>query len=256
MGAKLNSADFQIYFFLLLLLQKQPSNPTSMHPLVSKKQGISHLTSRAQPSVSGRVPATREKAAAAPAPPRRAPAVATSAPQLLPRTLLPTSNPPQTATSSSASTSKGRGTQDLPADSCSQSGSSIYKDQQQKRTFQTALGIPVPGAVQGEPPKTTGEKHAVLHQKPEKVKQHEEKDASTTQDTTNASKEGKHLRKEETAQLEEPSCSDSGEGINMLLFLTTMWVTGEKGPVKPGTQMVCFFHLLCTNCLAIIPALW
>ncbi|XP_074426779.1 RNA polymerase II elongation factor ELL2 isoform X2 [Larus michahellis] len=190
--------------------QKQPSNPTSMHPLVSKKQGISHLTSRAQPSVSGRVPATREKAAAAPAPPRRAPAVATSAPQLLPRTLLPTSNPPQTATSSSASTSKGRGTQDLPADSCSQSGSSIYKDQQQKRTFQTALGIPVPGAVQGEPPKTTGEKHAVLHQKPEKVKQHEEKDASTTQDTTNASKEGKHLRKEETAQLEEPSCSDSG----------------------------------------------
>ncbi|XP_063176908.1 RNA polymerase II elongation factor ELL2 isoform X2 [Chroicocephalus ridibundus] len=190
--------------------RKQPLNPTFMYPLVSKKQGVSHLTSRAQPSVSGRVPATREKAAAAPPPPRLAPAVATSAPQPLPRTLLPTSNPPQTATSSSASTSKGRGTQDLPADSCSQSGSSIYKDQRQKCTFETTLGIPVPGAVQGEPPKTTRKKDAMLHQKPEKVKQHEKKDASTTQDTTNASKAGKRLRKEETAQLEEPSCSDSG----------------------------------------------
>ncbi|XP_054041453.1 RNA polymerase II elongation factor ELL2 isoform X2 [Rissa tridactyla] len=193
--------------------RKQPSNPTSINPVVSKKQRISHLTSRAQPSVSGRVPATREKAAAAPPPPPLAPADATPAPQLLPRTLLPTSNPPQTATSSSPSTPEGRGTQDLPVDSCSQKGSSIYEDQQQKYTFQTALGIPVPDAVQGEPPKTTGKKDAVLDQKPEKVEQHEEKDASTTQDTTNASEEGEHLRKEEAAQLEKPSCSYLAEGV-------------------------------------------
>ncbi|KAM6329548.1 RNA polymerase II elongation factor ELL2 isoform 2-T2 [Alca torda] len=190
--------------------QKRVLNSPFIDPLMSKKQRISHLTSRVPPSCSGQLPAAREKAAAAPPPTLPAPAIATPTPVLLPPTLLPASNPPQTATSSSPSTPEGRGTQDLPVDSCSQNSSSIYEDQQQKHTFQTALGIPVPDVVQVEPPKTAGKKHAVLHQKPKKVKQHEEKDASTTQDTTNASEEREDLRKEETAQLKKSSCSDSG----------------------------------------------
>ncbi|NWU48195.1 ELL2 factor, partial [Dromas ardeola] len=189
--------------------QKRRLSSTFIDPLMSKKQRISHLTSRVPPSFAGQLPATREKSAAAPPPPAPAPAIATPNPLLLPPTLLRASNPPQTDTSSSPSTPEGRGTQDLPGDSCSQNSSSIYKDQQQKYTFQTALGIPVPDVVQVEPPKSTGKKHAVLHQKPKKVKQHEEKGASTTQDTTSASKEVKDLRKEETAKPKKSSCSDS-----------------------------------------------
>ncbi|NXN46750.1 ELL2 factor, partial [Rhinoptilus africanus] len=190
---------------------KRLLNSTFIDPLMSKKQRISHLTSRVPPSFSGQLAACREKAAATPPPPLPAPATATPTPLLLPPTLLPASDPPQTATSSSPSTPEGRGTQDLPVDSCSQNNSSIYEDQQQKYTFQTALGIPVPDVVQVEPPKSTGKKHAVLHQKPRKVKQYEEKDASTTQDTTSASEEEKDLRKEETAKLKKSSCSDSGD---------------------------------------------
>ncbi|NWQ92434.1 ELL2 factor, partial [Burhinus bistriatus] len=190
--------------------QKRLLNSDFIDPLMSKKQRISHLTSRVQPSFSGHLPASREKAAAAPPPPPPAPAAATPAPVLLPPTLPPTNNPPQTVSSSSPSTPEGRGTQDLPVDSFSQNSSSIYEDQQQKYTSRTPLGIPVPATVQVEPPKSAGKKHVVLHQKPKNVKEHKEKDESKTQDTTSVSGEGKDLRKEETAKLKKPSCSDSG----------------------------------------------
>ncbi|NXG89957.1 ELL2 factor, partial [Stercorarius parasiticus] len=187
--------------------QKRLLNSAFIDPLMNKKQRISHLSSRVPLSSSGQLPATKEKADAAPllAPP--ASAIATPTPLPLPPTLLPASNPPQTATSSSPSTPEGQGMQDLPVDSCGQNSNSIYEDQQQKHSFQTALGIPVPDVVQVEPPKSADKKNAVLHQKPKKVKQHEEKDASTMQDTTNASDEGKDLRKEETAQLKKSSLS-------------------------------------------------
>ncbi|NXK19957.1 ELL2 factor, partial [Arenaria interpres] len=123
------------------------------------------------------------------------------------------SNPPQTATSGSPSTPEGPGTQDLPVDSFSQNSSSVYEDQRQNNTSQTALGTPVPTAVQGEPPKPPGKKHPVWHQKPKKVKEQEEKGESTAQDALSASKEGKGLRKEETAKLKESSCSKSAEGV-------------------------------------------
>lgn len=193
---------------------------------MNKKQRISHLTSRVQSSFSGHLPASSEKAAAAPPPPPPPAVAATPAP--LPPTLLPTSNPPQTASSSSPSTPEGQGTQDLPVDSFSQNSSSIYEDQQQKYTSQTPFRIPVPVAVQGEPPKSAGEKHTVLHQKPKKVKELKEKDESKMQDTMSASEEEKDLRKEETAKLKKSSHLDSGEGINTLLFLTVIWITVVK----------------------------
>ncbi|XP_009571816.1 PREDICTED: RNA polymerase II elongation factor ELL2 [Fulmarus glacialis] len=193
--------------------QKRLLNSDFINPLMNKKQRISPLTSRVQPSFGGHLPASSEKAAAAPPLPPPPPAAATPAPLPLPPTLLPTSNPPQTASSSSPSTPEGRGTQDLPVDSFSQNSSSIYEDQQQKYTSQTPLGIPAPAAVQVEPPKSAGDKHAVWHQKPKKVEEHKEKDESKMQDTTSASKEEKDLRKEETAKLKTSSHLDSVEGV-------------------------------------------
>ncbi|KAM7076407.1 RNA polymerase II elongation factor ELL2 isoform 1-T1 [Ciconia maguari] len=193
--------------------QKRPLHCDFIDPLMNKKQRISHLTSRIQPPFSGHLPASSEKAAAAPPPPPPPAAAATPAPLPLPPTLLPTSNPPQTASTSSPSTPEGRGTQDLPVDSFSQNSSSVYEDQQQKYTSRTPLGIPAPAAVQVEPPKPAGEKHAVLHQKPKKVQEHNEKDKSETQDTSNVSEEEKDLRKEETAKLKKSSHLDSDEGV-------------------------------------------
>ncbi|KAM7076408.1 RNA polymerase II elongation factor ELL2 isoform 2-T2 [Ciconia maguari] len=197
----------------IILQQKRPLHCDFIDPLMNKKQRISHLTSRIQPPFSGHLPASSEKAAAAPPPPPPPAAAATPAPLPLPPTLLPTSNPPQTASTSSPSTPEGRGTQDLPVDSFSQNSSSVYEDQQQKYTSRTPLGIPAPAAVQVEPPKPAGEKHAVLHQKPKKVQEHNEKDKSETQDTSNVSEEEKDLRKEETAKLKKSSHLDSDEGV-------------------------------------------
>ncbi|XP_009882637.1 PREDICTED: RNA polymerase II elongation factor ELL2 [Charadrius vociferus] len=193
--------------------QKWILNSDFIDPPMNKKQRISHLTSQVQPSCGGHLPTCWQKAAAGPPPPPPAPAAAAPAPLLLPRTLPPTSNPPQTATSSSPSTPEGRGTQDLPVDSFSQNSSSVYEDQEQKYTSWTPSGIPAPAVVQGEPPESAGQKHAVLHKKPKDVKEHKEKDESKTQDTTSVSKEGRHLRKEETAKVKTSSCSDSGEGV-------------------------------------------
>ncbi|XP_014818048.1 PREDICTED: RNA polymerase II elongation factor ELL2 [Calidris pugnax] len=115
----------------------------------------------------------------------------------------------------------GPGTQDLPVDSFSQNSGSVYEDQRQKNTSQTALGTPVPTAVQGEPPKPPGKKHPLWHQKPKKVKEQEEKGESTAQDALSASKEEKGLRKEETAKLGESSCSNSGEGAKETFTAST-----------------------------------
>ncbi|KAK4815559.1 hypothetical protein QYF61_003651 [Mycteria americana] len=191
--------------------EKRPLHCDFIDPLMNKKQRISHLTSRIQPPFGGHLPASSEKAAAAPPPPPPPAAATTPAPLLLPPTLLPTSNPPQTASTSSPSTPEGRGTQDLPVDSFSQNSSSVYEDQQQKYTSRTPLRMPAPAAVQVEPPKPAGEKHAVLHQQAKKVQEHNEKDKSETQDTLSASEEEKDLRKEETAKPKKSSHLDSDE---------------------------------------------
>ncbi|KFQ89489.1 RNA polymerase II elongation factor ELL2, partial [Phoenicopterus ruber ruber] len=182
--------------------QKRLLNSDFIDPLMNKKQRISHLNSRVQPPFSGHLPAAGSFGS---------PSAGCGLP--LPPTLLPTSNPPQTANSSSPSTPEGRGTQDLPVDSFSQNSSSTFEDQQQKYTSQAPSGVPAPAAVPAEPPKPAGEKQAVLHQMPKKVKEHKEKDGSKTEDTTSASEEEKDLTKGETAKLKESSHLDSGEGV-------------------------------------------
>ncbi|XP_025939263.1 RNA polymerase II elongation factor ELL2 isoform X2 [Apteryx rowi] len=140
--------------------QKRLLDSDFIDPLMNKKPRISHLTNRVQPTFNGHLPASSEKTAAAPPPPPPPAAAATPTPPPLPSTHLPVSNPPQTvnSNSNSPSTPEGRGTQDLPVDSFSQNGSSIYEDQQEKYTSRTPLEIPASTAVQLECPKSTGVK--------------------------------------------------------------------------------------------------
>lgn len=250
-GANLNPADF--YDFFKLLLQKWGLNTNFSNPLMTKKQRISHLNSRIQPSCSSHLLASRQSTTAAPPlpqPPRR-PAAATPAPLPMPPTFLPTSNPPQTASSHSSSTPEGQRTQDPSVDSFGQKSSSICGHQQRKYTFQTPSVMPAPAAVQVGPPKPTDKKH----QSSEKVKEHNKEDKSKMQDATSASKE-KDCQKEGTAKTKTLFHLDSGQGINMLLFLTAIWVTLVKRcQQKQGLEMQ-IDHLLYIKCFAIIPALW
>ncbi|NWI31695.1 ELL2 factor, partial [Sula dactylatra] len=195
--------------------QKRPLNYNFIDPLMNKKLRISHLATRVPPSYNARLLASSEKATTAPPPPPCPPATATPAPLPQPPTRLPTrlptSNSPQTASSTSPSTPEGRGTQDLPVGSFGQNNSSKYKDQQQRYTSQSPSGIPTCAALHVEPPKPTGEKNAVLHQKP-KVKECKEMDKSKTQGTMSVSKERRGPRKEETDKMKKSSSLDSGEG--------------------------------------------
>ncbi|XP_075595925.1 RNA polymerase II elongation factor ELL2 [Balearica regulorum gibbericeps] len=189
--------------------QKRLLNSDFIDPLMNKKQRISHLNSRAQLSYGCYLPASIEKATAAPPlpPPPPPPAAATtSAPLLLPPTLLPTSTPPQAVSSTSSNTPERQGTQDMSMDSFSQNSSGIYQDQQKKHTSQTVFRIPAP-------PKSTGEKRMVLQQRSKKVQEHKGKDESKMQDTTSASREEKDLKKEETVKLKKSSGMDSDEGV-------------------------------------------
>ncbi|NWX40045.1 ELL2 factor, partial [Steatornis caripensis] len=185
--------------------QKRSLNSQFVCPLMSKKQRISHLSSRDHLSFRGHLPASRENAAATPPLPTLA-AAAMAPAHLLP-TLLPTSSPSQTVISSSPSTPDGRGTQDLPADSFSPNSSSVCQDQQRKYNCWTALGITASAAVRKDPSKSAGKKHATCFLKPKKVEEHEEKDESKMQDTVGVNEEEKDLRKEETAKLKQSSLS-------------------------------------------------
>ncbi|NWI63324.1 ELL2 factor, partial [Todus mexicanus] len=191
--------------------QKQLSDFSVFSPPMNKKQRISHLTGQVQSSFKGHLFASSKKTPAAhPHPPYRPAVTAASTPLLLTPTLLPASNPLQTASSDSPSTPEGRGTQDLPVDCFTQS--SICEDQQQKHTCQTRLGVPTPATVPMEPPESAGKKPKVLHQKPKWIIKLMEKYKSKTQNTASVSKEEKDLGKEETAQLKKSPHLDSGEG--------------------------------------------
>ncbi|KAM6104818.1 RNA polymerase II elongation factor ELL2-like [Pterocles gutturalis] len=188
--------------------RKRLSDSSCISPPLNKKPRIS----RVQTSLSGWLPTSSEKVTATPLLPPPSTAATMPSPLLLTFTLLPTSNLLQTATSNSSSTPGGLGTQDLPMYSFNQNSNSISEDQQQKYTSQTPLGTPAPAVVTLEPPKPTGEEHAVSHQKPEDISEHKE-DKSKTQDTTSASEKEKDLRKEETAELKKSSHLDLGEGV-------------------------------------------
>lgn len=188
---------------------------------MNKKPRISHLNSRVQPSLSGPPPAPSKKATLATAAP---------APPSLPAAHLPASNPPQTASSISPSTPEGRGMQDLPVDSISQSGSSVFKHQQEKYTSRTPLETPAPAAGKLEHPTFAGEEDVLCKKSMKKAKKHKEKDQIKKQDTTREQKdegllESKtDLRKEETAMMKSPSGLESDEGIKMLLLITIAWI--------------------------------
>ncbi|KAM6104801.1 RNA polymerase II elongation factor ELL2-like [Pterocles gutturalis] len=164
--------------------QKRLSDSNFISPL-NKKPRISCLTGRVQTSLTGCLPTSDEKVTATPLLPPPSTAATMPSPLLLTFTLLPTSNLLQTATSNSSSTPEGLGTQDLPMYSFNQNSNSISEDQQQKYTSQTPLGTPAPAVVTVEPPKPTGEEHAVSHQKPKDINEHKE-DKGKTQDTTSA----------------------------------------------------------------------
>ncbi|KGL76729.1 RNA polymerase II elongation factor ELL2, partial [Tinamus guttatus] len=175
------------------LSQKRLLASYFIDPLMNKKPRISHLTNRVQPTFN---------AATTPAPPP------------LPSTRLPGSNPPQTVNSNSPCTPEGRGTQDLPVDSFSHNGSSIYEDQQEKYTSRTPLEMPASTAVQLECAKSTDEKHLALHKKSKKkAKKHKEKDQSKKHDIAGVDEKERDLRKEETAKLKSSSGLESSEGV-------------------------------------------
>ncbi|XP_059580991.1 RNA polymerase II elongation factor ELL2 isoform X2 [Alligator mississippiensis] len=194
--------------------QKRLLDSDFIDPLMPKKPRISHLTNRVQPTLNGHLTASNEKPAAAPPPPPPPAAAATPAPPPLPSTHLHVSNPPQTvnSNSNSPSTPEGRGTQDLPVDSFSQNGSSIYEDQQEKYTSRTPLEMPASTAVQLECPKSTDEKHSLSHKKSKKKsKKHKEKDQIKKHDTVCVEEKEKDLKKEEIAKLKNSSALDSSE---------------------------------------------
>ncbi|XP_010198510.2 RNA polymerase II elongation factor ELL2 [Colius striatus] len=190
---------------------------------LNKKQRISRVNSQSHQPVSGRWPASREKAAAASLLP---PCDGAAAPTSLHFTVLPASSPVHMAIFNSPSTPERQGTQDLPMNSFSQNSDSISKDQKDKCTSQTPLGTPVPSAVQVTPPKPRAKKRVwteeVVHKTPKKVKKEEsEKDKSKMQDTMSVSKEEKGLGKEETATLKKLSGSDSSEGVKEISTVST-----------------------------------
>ncbi|XP_042678895.1 RNA polymerase II elongation factor ELL2 [Centrocercus urophasianus] len=198
--------------------QKRLLDFNFIDPLMNKKPRISHLNSRVQPSLSGPPPAPSKKATLATAAP---------APPSLPAAHLPASNPPQTASSISPSTPEGRGMQDLPVDSISQSGSSVFKHQQEKYTSRTPLETPAPAAGKLEHPTFAGEEDVLCKKSMKKAKKHKEKDQIKKQDTTREQKdegllESKtDLRKEETAMMKSPSGLESDEGVEKTCTAST-----------------------------------
>eukprot|EP00076_Gallus_gallus_P016622 XP_015136026.1 RNA polymerase II elongation factor ELL2 isoform X3 [Gallus gallus] len=199
--------------------QKRLSDFNFIDPLMNKKPRISHLSSRLQPSLSGHPPAPSKKAA---------PATAAPTPPSLPAAHPPASNPPQTASSISPNTPEGRGTQDLPVDSISQSGSSVFKHQQEKYTSRTPLETPAAAAGNSEHPTLAGEEDVALCKKStKKAKKHKEKDQIKQQDTTREQKdegllESKtDLRKEEAATMKSPSGLASDGGVEKTCTAST-----------------------------------
>ncbi|NXK47848.1 ELL2 factor, partial [Chauna torquata] len=205
--------------------QKRLLDSDFIDPLMNKKPRISHLTSRVQPSFGSHQPAPGEKASTAPPL-----AAAAPAPPPLPAARPPASNLPQTTSSSSPSTPEGRGTQDLPMDSISQNGSSVFEDRQEKYTSRTPSETTAPAASQLEHPASAGENDAVLYKKSKmKAKKPKEKDQIKKQDTTSAGGKEKDLRKEEAAKLKNTSALDSGEGVKETC-------TGSTGPPSSTTE--------------------
>lgn len=195
-------------------MQKRLLDSDFIDPLMTKKPRISHLTNRVQPTLNGHLTALGEKSAEAAQPPAPHTVGATPAAPPLPPTCLPVSNPPRTVNSNSNSpcTPEGRGTQDLPVDALSQNGS-IYGDQHQKYASRTPLEIRAPAANLSVCPKSTDDKHSVLHKKSKKKsKKHKEKDQIKDRNTGSVAEKERDCESTEIAKLKTPHLNLS-EGI-------------------------------------------
>ncbi|KAJ7335754.1 hypothetical protein JRQ81_013695 [Phrynocephalus forsythii] len=171
--------------------QKRTLDSEFIDPLMTKKQRISHLTNRVQPTLNGHLTTSSEKSAEASQPPPPPAAAATPTAPPRPPICLSVSNPAQTVSSNSnsPSTPEGRGTQDLPVDTLSQNGN-LYEDQHQKYTSRTPLEIPAPTEDLSVCSKITDEKHSLLHKKSKKKsKKHKEKDQIKDHNVGNAVEE-------------------------------------------------------------------
>uniref|UniRef100_A0ACB8ER19 RNA polymerase II elongation factor ell2 n=1 Tax=Sphaerodactylus townsendi TaxID=933632 RepID=A0ACB8ER19_9SAUR len=193
--------------------QKRLLDSDFIDPLMNKKPRISHLTNRVQPTLNGHLTNSGEKNGDVSSPPPPPAAAATPAAPPLPPTCLSVSNPPQTvnSNSNSPSTPEGRGTQDLPVDTLSQSGS-IYEDQRQKFTNRTPLEIPAPTEDLSVCPKSTDEKRSVLHKKSKKSKKHKEKDQIKEHNIENMVEKAKDCENKEITKLKNSSLNFS-EGM-------------------------------------------
>uniref|UniRef100_A0A8C9P3N9 Uncharacterized protein n=1 Tax=Spermophilus dauricus TaxID=99837 RepID=A0A8C9P3N9_SPEDA len=105
---------------------------------MNKRDRISHLTYRVQPTLNGHLNPTGDKSAAGLPLPSLAAAIPNPLPQ--PSTRMPVSNPPQTLQSNSDSprTPGGWGTQTLAFGNFSGNGS-LYEAQEDKNTSRTSL---------------------------------------------------------------------------------------------------------------------
>ncbi|CAH2297055.1 RNA polymerase II elongation factor ELL2 [Pelobates cultripes] len=179
--------------------QKRVGDTDFIDPLMTKKPRISHLTNRVPPTLNGHLSLTSEKPAALPPP-----SAATPAPPPLPPARLPVSNP-QTinSNSNSPSTPEGRGTQDLPVDSFSQSRGT-YEDQQEKYTSRTSVeeSVPTTKLVKSEP---MDDKNSSLHKKAKKAKKTKDKERKKLDSETTNENPQPHLKKELEKMEEIPS---------------------------------------------------
>uniref|UniRef100_A0A8D2J674 Elongation factor for RNA polymerase II 2 n=1 Tax=Varanus komodoensis TaxID=61221 RepID=A0A8D2J674_VARKO len=193
--------------------QKRLLDSDFIDPLMNKKPRISHLTNRVHPTLNGHLTTGEKNAEASQPPPPPAVAATPTAPPL-PPTCLPVSNPPQTvhSNSNSPSTPEGRGTQDLPVDTLSQNGS-MYEDQHQKYTSRTPLEIAAPAENLSICPKSTDDKHSVLHKKSKKKsKKHKEKDQIKEHNIGNAAEKERDCESEEITKMNN-STQKLSEGV-------------------------------------------
>lgn len=176
--------------------QKRLLDSEFIDPLVNKKQRISHLTNRVQPSLNGHL---GDKPASAPPPPS---AAATPTLPQLPPARLPVSNPQNiNSNSNSPSTPEGRGTQDLPMDTFSRNNGT-YEDQQEKYTSRTNLENSVPTSIKLGNLNPTDNKNSTLHKKAKKAKKLKDKDRKKLDAVPTKENKPEHLRKEEEKEEE------------------------------------------------------
>uniref|UniRef100_A0A8D2HNX6 Uncharacterized protein n=1 Tax=Urocitellus parryii TaxID=9999 RepID=A0A8D2HNX6_UROPR len=171
---------------------------------MNKRDRISHLTYRVQPTLNGHLNPTGDKSAAGLPLPSLAAAIPNPLPQ--PSTRMPVSNPPQTLQSNSDSprTPGGWGTQTLAFGNFSGNGS-IYEAQEDKNTSRTSLET-LPAGSALKCPRHMEETIQCLTKSPERSLKKKK-----------AGPSGTYYEKEEDVQREEEIAKLSNSSLNSRL---------------------------------------